>query len=135
MRPRFGLFRLLGLAVLLGIVGVIAYNLGWSNGVATHLPAGASAPPYYYYGGPFGGGFAFFGFLWFLLILFGVFWLFRLAFFGRRYWGGGWGPGRGPGDHPMTREERMREWHQRAHGEAPSNPSGTTPQPSAPPSG
>src|SRR5579864_5723494 len=139
MRPRFGLFRLLGLAVLLGIVGVIAYNLGWTNGVAAHLPAGAGAPPYYYYGGPFGGGFAFFGFLWFLLILFGVFWLFRLAFFGRRYWGGGsgggWGSGQGPSGHTMTREERMREWHQRAHGEAPSNPSGTTPAPSSPPSG
>src|SRR5436309_1937813 len=105
MRPRFGWIGLLGLAVLLAVVGVIAYNLGWSNGAAAHLPAGTTGAPPYYYGGPFGFGmgFGFFGFLWFLLILFGVFWLFRLAFFGRRFSGGGWGYGRGYGEHGASR--------------------------------
>jgi hypothetical protein len=132
MRPRFGIFRLLAAVIVLAAVGIFAYNLGWSNGVATHLPAGAAGAPPYYYGAPFGAGlgFGFFGFLWFLLILFGVFWILRLAFFGRRYWGGGWGgwgPGGGPGNPGPTREERMREWHRRAHGEAPSTPSGQAP--------
>jgi phosphotransferase system glucose/maltose/N-acetylglucosamine-specific IIC component len=142
MRPRFGFFRLLGLLVLLGVVGVLAYNLGWSNGVATHLPAGSTVQPYYY-GGPFGFGLGFglFGFLWFVLIVFGVFWLLRLAFwgFGRRAFGGGWDGGQrgGPSDWRAAREQRMQVWHRRAHGEAPPAPSapsgpGGTPSPASP---
>src|SRR5439155_26368834 len=95
MRRGFGLIGLLGTVILLVIVGAIAYNVGWSEGVNTHLPAatqGGAAPAYYY--GPhfFGAGFGIFGLFWFLLIVFGLFWLFRIAFFGRRMWGGGgWG--------------------------------------------
>src|ERR1700745_3222439 len=125
MRRGFGIVGLLVTVILLVIVGGIAYNVGWSDGVSMHLPAatqqGDGAPAYYYYGGPhwFGPGFGFFGILWFLLILFGIFWLFRLAFWGfagRRMMRGGWGQGpygRGFGGF----EERAQEWHRRQHGE------------------
>jgi hypothetical protein len=131
MRRGFGLVGLLAATIFLVIVGVIAYNIGWSDGVNTHLPAatndGTVAPYYYGYGHPF---FAGFGILWFLLILFGIFWLFRIAFWGfgaRRFWGGGWygrGRGYGPG---QSFEERAQEWHRKQHGEQP--PSGSTPPP------
>ena len=42
MRRGFGLIGLVVTAILLTIVGVIAYNIGWSDGVATHLPAGTA---------------------------------------------------------------------------------------------
>ena len=138
MRRGFGFVGLLVTVILLVIVGAIAYNVGWSDGVNTHLPAatqGDGAP--YYYGPHYwgGGGFGFFGILWFLLIVFGLFWLFRIAFFGRRMWGGGWGYkggwgyGHGPGIPPGI-DERMQEWHKRAHGEQP--PAGTAPPPPPP---
>jgi hypothetical protein len=69
---------------------------------------------------------------WFLFILFGLFFLLRLAFFGRRHWGGGgWGYKGGHGyGMPPGIDERMQEWHKRAHGEqAP----GTPPPPPPPP--
>src|SRR2546430_14920901 len=98
MRRGFGLVGLLATVILLVIVGAIAYNVGWSDGVNTHLPAGTTAPvagPYYGYGfHPF---FAGFGILWFLFILFGLFFLLRLVFFGRMWRGGGWGYGKGMG--------------------------------------
>jgi hypothetical protein len=130
MRRGFGLIGLLMTAIVVTVVGVIAYNVGWSDGLATHIPAGtAAAPPYYYGYGPhmFGWGFGIFGFFWFLFILFVLFSLFRLAFFGRRHWGGGWGykGERGHGVPPAI-EERMQEWHKRAHGE---QPSGSAPPP------
>ncbi len=146
MRRGFGLIGLVLTAILLVIVGVIAYNVGWSDGVSTHLPAlpaGTAPGPGYYYGGygwhGFGGGiFPLFGLFWFLLIVFGLFWLFRIAFFGRRMWGGGWygkggyGPGHGPGHGiPPGIDERMKEWHKQAHGEQPA--AGTTPPPPPPP--
>ena len=142
MRRGFGLIGLLATVILLVIVGAIAYNVGWSDGVNTHLPAatqGDGAPAYYYgYGHPFGVGFGLFGIFWFLLILFGIFWLLRLAFFGfwgRRMWGGGgWGYGRGfgPGGGQGrwgSFEERAQDWHRRQHGEQPPPSSGTTPPP------
>jgi hypothetical protein len=127
MRRGFGLIGLLVTAVLVVIVGAIAYNIGWSDGVATHLPAGtAAAPPYYYgYGWhPFG----FFGIFFFLLFIFGIFWLLRLAFFGRMMMGGrGWGYKGGGYGHgvPPGIEDRLQDWHKRAHGE----PSPTPPPP------
>jgi hypothetical protein len=132
MRRGFGVIGLVMTAILLVIVGVIAYNVGWSDGVSTHLPAGtAAAPPYYYGYGPhaFGWGFGIFGLFWFLFIVFGLFWLLRFAFFGRRMWGGGWGYGHGVHGHgmPPAIDERMQEWHKRAHGEAPSTPAPPTP--------
>jgi hypothetical protein len=133
MRRGFGLIGLVVATVLFVIVGVIAYNIGWSDGVNTHLPAAASdgtvAP--YYYGYGFHPFFAGFGILWFFLILFGIFWLFRLVFWGflgRRMWMGGRGYGRGWGYGPgrQSFEERAAEWHRQQHAEPP-------PPPSAPP--
>ncbi len=145
MRRGFGIAGLLVTAILFVIVGVIAYNVGWSDGVNTHLPAAANsgdgAPPYYY-GYGFHPFFAGFGILWFLLILFGIFWLFRLAFWGfagRRMMRGGWGYGRGWGDGPGrfgSFQERAEEWHRQQHGEGKTPPSAPPPgPPSGPPSG
>lgn len=137
MRRGLGLFGVVVTAILLVIVGVIAYNVGWSDGASTHLPAvtPAGAPAYYYGPHLFGGGFGFFGILWFLLILFGIFWLFRLAFWGfagRRMMGGGWGYyGRGRGFGSF--EERAQDWHRRQHGEQSPPPSSSTPSPPPPP--
>jgi hypothetical protein len=127
MRRGFGIFGLFLTVVLLAIVGAIAYNVGWSDGAATHVAAGtAVAPPYYYGAGPgfWGFGFGIFGLLWFLFIVFGLFWVVRIAFFGRRHWGGGWGYGRGFNGHsvPPAIDERMQEWHKRAHAEQPASP-------------
>jgi hypothetical protein len=135
MRRGFGVvIGLVITVVLLSVVGAIAYNIGWSTGANVHPVAGAMAPgPWGSYGfHPF---FAGFGILWFLLILFGIFWLLRFAFFGRpwgyRHWGyGGWGYGPGPSGMPPGMEQRMEEWHRRAHGEQP--PAGTTPPPPPP---
>ncbi len=143
MRRGFGFVGLLVTVILLVIVGVIAYNVGWSDGVSTHVPAvtqGDGAPAYYYGPHYFGGGFGFFGILWFLLILFGIFWLFRLAFWGfagrRMMGGGGWGYGRGWGHGPRSFEERAADWHRQQHGEQPPSgqapSSGTTPPPPPP---
>jgi hypothetical protein len=144
MRRGFGIAGLIATTILLVIVGVIAYNVGWSDGVNTHLPAatqGDGAPANYYYGYGFHPFFAGFGILWFLLILFGIFWLFRLAFWGfagRRMWGGGWGyygrgmrgGGYGPGKGGRF-EEMAQEWHKRQHGEQPpaSGPGSPPPPP------
>ena len=133
MRRGFGFIGLLVTLIVLTIVGVIAYNVGWSEGLATHVPEGtAAAPPYYYGYGPhfFGAGF---GLIWFLFILFGLFFLFRVVFFGRRHWGGGgWGYKGGHGyGMPPGIDERMQEWHKRAHGEQPSE--SATPPPPTPP--
>jgi hypothetical protein len=134
MRRGFGLIGLLVTAIVLAVVGVIAYNVGWSDGLATQVPAGAAAapPPYYYGYGPHAFGFGIFGFFWFLFVVFGLLFLFRLAFFGRRRWGGGWGYKGGHGNGvPPAIEERMQEWHKRAHGEQPSG--SATPPPPPPP--
>ena len=134
MRRGFGLIGALVTVIVLVIVGVIAYNVGWSDGVNTHLPAGtATAPgPYYGYGYGFHPFFAGFGILWFLFILFGIFFLLRLAFFGRMWRGGGWGYGKGMGRGGYgSFEERAQEWHKRQHGELPPS-SGTTPPPPPP---
>ena len=128
MRRGFGLIGLLVTAVLVVIVGAIAYNIGWSDGVATHLPAGTAADPGPYYYGYGWHPFGFFGIFFFLLFIFGIFWLLRLAFFGRMMMrGGGWGYKGGGYGHgvPPGIEERLQDWHKRAHGE----PSPTPPPP------
>lgn len=133
MRRGFGLIGLVVTAILLTIVGVIAYNVGWSDGAATHVAAGTVAPPYYYGYGP-QWGFGIFGFFWFLFVLFILFGLLRFAFFGRRHFGGGWGykGSHGHGVPPVQKtefDERMHEWHKHAHGEQPSAPGSTPPPP------
>ena len=144
MRRGFGILGLVVTAIVLVLVGAVAYNIGWQDGVNTHLPANAATdggPYFYHYGygpgfGPFG---AIFGLFWFLLILFGIFWLFRLVFwgaFGRRMWMGGGGPGHGRGGWGAGRsfEERAQEWHRRQHGEEQQPPSGSGSTPPPPPS-
>jgi hypothetical protein len=130
MRRGFGLIGLLVTVILLTIVGVVAYNVGWSEGLSTHVPEGAAAAPQYYYGyGPHF-GFGIFGFFWFLFVLFIFFALLRFAFFGRRHWGGGWGTKGGYGHGvPPAIDERMQEWHKRAHGEQPTGSDATPPTP------
>ena len=131
MRRGFGFLWLALTTILLVIVGVVAYQAGWSAGAATHVSDGvAAAVPYYYYGPNFF-GFGVFGFLFFLFLLFV---LFRIARFGRGWGYGGWGyRGMGKGGYyggrggiPPAIDERMQEWHKRAHGEpAPAPPSET----------
>ena len=127
MRRGFGLIGLLVTLIVFVIVGAVAYNIGWADGVNTHLPAaandGAANTPPYYYGYGFHPFFAGFGILWFLLILFGIFWLFRMAFWGfwgrRMFMGGGWGYGPGGRGRWGSFEERAQEWHKQQHGETP----------------
>jgi hypothetical protein len=137
MRRAFGFFWVVLTAILLATVGVIAYQAGWSEGFAQHVPEGTAAiAPYYGYYGPHFFGFgSFFGFLFILFILF---LLFRVARFGRGGYGGwgrgGWGrggyPGMGHGGGiPPAIDERMKEWHQRAHGEQPATPGQSSPPP------
>jgi hypothetical protein len=124
MRRGFSLIWLALTLVVVAVVGVVSYQAG----VATQMPAGAAVPPQYYE--PHFFGFGLFGLLFFLFLLF---LLFRVAAFGR-WAGGGWGHGypgwkhggRGGGVPPAI-EERMQEWHKRAHGEqTPPPPSDQT---------
>ena len=130
MRRGFGLIGFLVTLIVVVTVGAIAYNIGWSEGLSTHVPEGAAAAPGYYgYGYGWHGGFGFFGIFFFLLFIFGIFWLLRLAFFGRMMMrGGGWGYKGGGYGHgvPPGIEERLQEWHKKAHGEP-------TPTPPPPP--
>src|SRR3954465_11221057 len=112
MRRGFGIFALVVTAIVIAVVGVIAYQAGWSDGFAQHVPQGTPAPgpyPYYGYGfGPhiFGFGwifgllfFLFIGFIFFRVVAFGL-------FGGRRGWGyGGWG--HHGGGVPQAIDERM----------------------------
>jgi hypothetical protein len=118
MRRGFSFIWVVLTGVIAAIVGVVSYQAG----VSTHLPEGAALPPYYYE--PHFFGFGLFGILFLLFLLF---LLFRVASFGRRGWGGG-GPGGGwkhrgySGGVPPAIEERMQEWHKRAHGEQSETP-------------
>ena len=122
MRRGFGFLGLVLTAILLVAVGVISYQAGWSSGIATQVPAGTTAVAPYYYGyGPHFWGFGIFGFFALLFFVFLFFGLIRAAMWGRM--GGGWGyrgghkHGFSGGGVPPAIEERMQEWHRRAHGE------------------
>jgi hypothetical protein len=116
MRRGFSLLWVVLTLAIAAIVGVLSYQAG----VATQLPAGAAIPPYYYE--PHFAGFGLFGIL-FLVFIF--FLLIRIFSFGR--WGGGHGGwkrhGYGGGGVPPAIDERMQEWHKRAHGEQPAQSS------------
>jgi hypothetical protein len=101
------------------LVGVFAYQVGLSQGLATTIPAGAA--PVAYYGYPhWGFGFGFLGLLFPLLFLFLIFGAMSAAWRGSRggYGGRGWGNGR----------QRIEELHRELHGEKPSGdrPSSTS---------
>jgi len=111
--------RVLAVAVIALIVGVFAYQLGLSQGLATTIPAGAA--PVAYYGYPhWGFGFGFLGLLFPLFFLFLIFGLLRAAMWGGRggYGGRGWGNGR----------QRIEDLHDELHGKKPSGdqPSSTS---------
>ena len=127
MRRGFVLIWTLVTAAIAGVTGVLAYGAGYTAGAAAKLPAGAGAvAPYWGYGfHPFFFGFGFFPFLLLILLIVLLF-----AAFGRRRWGG-WGypgypgyPGH-PGG-PSQAEQRLRDWHQRAHEEQPPSPPGAS---------
>ena len=110
--------RVMAFAVLALAVGLVAYQMGLSQGLATTLPA-VGAAPVAYYGYPHW-GFGFFGFLFPLLFLFLIFGAMRAAFGGghRGYGPRGWGNVR----------ERIEELHNELHREKPSGdrPSSTS---------
>ncbi len=111
------LAALLLVAVAIGI-GTTVYNTGVSAGLAEAAQQAAASGdpvpvnPYGYgYGapylhGPFGGGFGFFGIIFWILGVFLIIGLVRAAF-GRGRWGG---PGGGRGRHGMG-----EEWHRELH--------------------
>ena len=99
-----------GLVVAL-IVGVVAYNFGFSHGLLQRLPAGAAGPyPWPYH--PWGFGF---GFLLPLLFMFFVMRALLWGGMGRGRWHAGYARcGGGPasvGGVPLA----FDEWHRRAH--------------------
>ena len=112
---RRGFFWLWGLGTLLiaGLVGAAAYAAGVATHVATAAAPDGAAAPYYYYGPHF---FWFpFGFIFPLLFILFILWL---VFRPRRWWYGGGGP-YGPGRSHL--EDRLNEWHKKAHSEAPTD--------------
>ena len=106
--------------VLTGVIAAIVGVASYQAGVSTQLPAGAALPPYY--NEPHFYGFGLFGIV-FLVFIF--FLLFRILSFGRWAGGrGGWGQSgwKHGGGVPPAIEDRMQEWHKRAHGEQPATP-------------
>ncbi|GEM_PF-665740 len=147
---------LFGILILVGLVGGAAYTAGLGAAAVAGGAAAAPAVAYPWYGVPYI-GFGFGHFLGFLLILFLVIGLLRLAFGGghRRHggwghgygyghrpgdWGpGGWGPGSGPGgtsDSGDPREAwirgRLDDWHRSAHAAGTAGSTGTTDPTSGP---
>ena len=113
MRRTFALVWALATAVVGVVVGIFSYQAGWAAGLATKLPEGAAvAAPYYVYGPHF------FGFGWLVPLLLFVL-LLAFIFRGRRRWAG-------YGGTPPAIEERLQEWHRRAHGEQPAPPGDRT---------
>jgi len=91
---------------LLGVAGFGIYQAGYQNGLAETASEVVIRGPRFY--PPFG---FFFGFI-FLLFLFGF--ISRLFFWGR--WRGGWsGPRSWDGQDGSPMEQRLHEWHDRAH--------------------
>ena len=114
-----GFARALFAMIVILAIGLVGYQIGISQTIATQLPAGAA--PVAYYGYPYHFGFGFLGFLFPLFFLFLIFGLMRAAFGGGRGWskggqgygyiGRGWGDGR----------QRIEELHRELHGEKPAS--------------
>lgn len=113
------------LAIVIAIlIGVGAYNAGVHHGVAQSGDPETAVR--YWDGHRFGAGFFPLGLLFFPLLIFGIFALFRFAFWGGR-WGGGWGDHPHPHPHGTGNggwggRESFEEWHRREHGRAESEP-------------
>ncbi len=119
MRRGFGLFWALATITIASLAGWFAYNAGLAANIA-NSGHGAVVVANGYEGFPF-----------FPLVLFILF----LGFlFRRRRWGGHWGGrgwyghGHGPdGSHqwevPPVIDDKLKSWHDKAHGTAPAEPS------------
>ena len=106
-----------GLIVVLA-VGLVAYQMGVSQGLATTIPAGAAPVAYYPYP-HWGFGIGFLGLLFPLLFFFLIVAAMGAAFRGARGgYGRGWGDGR----------SRIEQLHRELHGEKPTGdrPSSTS---------
>ena len=123
---RFGWF----FALPLLFVALLAGSCGYAMGVSSSAVAPAAAAPAVYPMWGFGWFFPFFGFIFFLVVIFAI-----VGAFKRRAWGGGYGPrsgygpGRGYGYGPgrgwskSGTSPEFEEWHRRMHGE-PAKPQG-----------
>ena len=111
---RYGLARVLLGTLLALVVGVVAYNLGFSQGLAQHV---AAPPPGAYPWPAHAWGVGFFPVLFFVLFWFLALRLVFWGFVGRRAWryGRGCGPGYGYGYGGGGLPPVFDEWHRRAH--------------------
>jgi hypothetical protein len=111
--------RTIAILLFAFVVGLVGYQIGVSQAIATQIPAGSGVPAAYpyWYGPGFGFGIGFFGLLFPLFFLFLFFGLMRAAIGGGRHWSGqGW----------TSRRERLEELHRELHGEKPSSGGTTT---------
>jgi len=117
--------RVLAVVLLLGVIGALGFGL-WNSGYQQGLVETVDATtevvvttPYYpgYY------GFGVFGLIFKIFFAFLFFGLIFKFLFGWRHWRGYQnGPGAGPRhDHyRSTMEDRMKRWHDEAHGTPPA---------------
>jgi len=131
---RFGWF----FALPLLFVALLAGSCGYAMGVGSSAVAPVAAAPAVYPMWGFGWFFPFFGFIFFMVVIFAV-----IGAFKRRAWGSygtrggyGHGPGRGygPGPDRTAANAQFEEWHRRMHGE-PSEPKARKPVPEEPTTG
>jgi hypothetical protein len=112
------LLAFLLVAVLIGVGVYVAYRTGFDTGAAVaSADTGADGGERVIVTRPYGwhGGFGFFPFF----LFFPFFFILLFALFRPWRWGGrGWHEGPGGYGSPRERmEERMTEWHRRAHNE------------------
>ena len=111
----------------LGAIGFGLWQMGYQQGLVetgTEVVVNTARGIHGWWGPGWGVGFGFFGIFFKILLLVLLFGLIGRFFFGPRrwgpgpYWGGPWHDGE---THPM--EQRMTEWHDKAHrGEPPAKP-------------
>ena len=104
--------------LVVGAIGLVGYQIGVSQAIATQVPAAAAAAPVGYWYGPGWFGAGFFSFIFTIFVLFLLFGLMRAAFGGGR----GWGDNR----YGWKSRDRIEQIHRELHGEKPaSGPAGT----------
>lgn len=109
----------------LGAIGYGLYSVGYTQGLAQDasrvvVNAPRMVHPGAFWGHGFGIGFGFFGIFFKILLFALIIGLIARLFFGPRRWGYGPGPYWGGGWHDGTAhpaEQRLNDWHQKAHGE------------------
>ena len=122
------LFTVLVLGAL-GAIGFGIYQIGYTSGLAetgTEVVVNSPGPGFVHgwWGWGPGIGFGFFGIFFKILFFFLIFGLIARLIFGPRRWG--WGPGPywgGPwhDDQRSAMDQRLTDWHERAHGEGEGN--------------